>query len=145
MKVVPQRTFNRSAMIKPPLPLEKVKSPRYEKHQVQTFKCRVDPTDDKSSQYEIAVPFFDSGTPEEWIYFQRCLERAFSGQGDTTGPQQYKKTRMLLQGEALTAFEAHVSTTPGHSETVNSLKEALGAVTNSVFPKNAAQVQKRFL
>ena len=145
MKVAPQRTFNRSAMIKPPLPLEKVKSPRYEKHQVQTFKCRVDPTDDKSSQYEIAVPFFDSGTPEEWIYFQRCLERAFSGQGDTTGPQQYKKTRMLLQGEALTAFEAHVSTTAGHSESVNSLKEALGAVTNSVFPKKAAQVQKRFL
>ena len=145
MKVAPQRTFNKSAMIKPPLPLEKVKSPRYEKHQVQTFKCRVDPTDDKSSQYEIAVPFFDAGTPEEWIYFQRCLERAFGGQGDTTGLQQYKKVRMLLQGEALTAFEAHVTTAVNHAETVNSLKEALGAVTDSVFPKKLAQVQKRFL
>jgi len=145
MKVAPQRTYNKSAMINPPLPLEKVKSPRYEKHQVQTFKCRVDPTDLNSSQYEIAVPFFDAGTPEEWIYFQRCLERAFGGQGDTTGPQQYKKVRMLLQGEALTAFEAFVTTTANHKETLNSLKEALGAVTDSVFPKKSAQVQKRYL
>ena len=145
MKVAPQRTYNRSAMINPPLPLEREKSPRYEKHQVQTFKCRVDPTDDKSLQYDIAVPFFDEGTPEEWIYFQRCLERTFSGQGDTTGPQQYKKVRMLLQGEALTAFEAYVSTVANHLETLTSLKDALSAVTGSVFPKKASQIQKRFL
>ena len=50
MKVAPTRTYKKAAMLKPPLPLEKVKSPRYEKHQVQTFKCRVDPADNKLAQ-----------------------------------------------------------------------------------------------
>lgn len=85
MKVAPQHTFNKLAIIKMPLPLEKVKSPRYKKHQVQTFKCCVNPMDNTLSQYKIVVPFFDAGTQEEWIYFQQWLEQAFYGQGDTTG------------------------------------------------------------
>ena len=65
MKVPPTCTHNKPVMLKPPLPLEKVKIPQFKKHQVQMFKCRIDPTEDKSTQYNIAVPFFDTGTPEE--------------------------------------------------------------------------------
>ena len=52
---------------------------------------------------------------------------------------------MILQGGALTAFEAHMSTTDNHLETLNSVEEALGAVTDSVFPKKLVHMQKRFL
>ena len=68
---------------------------------------------------------FEAGTSEEWICFQKCLERAFSGQGDAMWVQQDKKVHMLLQREALMDFEAHVTSVPGHAETVCSLKEAL--------------------
>ena len=108
MKVHTPQTFNRQTAIKPPIGLERPPTPRFNKDQIQTFKCKNEPTNRDSAQYEIAVPYFSTGTPEEWIYFQRCLKRAISGQGDTTGPQQFKKVRMLLQGESLAAFEAQV-------------------------------------
>ena len=146
MKLATPRSFNRPAAVKPPIELERPVNPNYTKDQIQTFKCKTDPSDSSSSQYDIAVPYFDTGTPEQWIYFQRCFRRAVNGQGDTNGPKQYKKARMLLQGEALAAFEGQVSSQGiTHVETLNSFKSALAAVTESVFPKRAAQVQKRYL
>ena len=53
---------------------------------------------------------------------------------------------MLLLGEALAAFEGYVSAQPAtFKETQETFKKALSAVTESVFPKRAAQVQKRYL
>ena len=129
MKLATPRTFNRPTAIEPPIELERPPNPKFTKDQIQTFKCRNDPTDASSAGYEIAVLYFKTGTPEQWIHFQRCLKRAFNGQGDTNGPQQYSKVRMLLQGQALAAFEAQVSVVGStHMETQATLRNGLNAI-----------------
>lgn len=109
MKLANPRSFNKSTAIKCPIELVRPPNPKYTKDQIQIFKCRVDPKEESSVQCNIVVPYFDAGTPEQWIYFQQCLKRVLTSQGDTKGPQQYKKTRMLLKGEALVASEGFVS------------------------------------
>ena len=89
MKLSNPRAFNRPTVIQPPVPLERMATPKFGKDQVQTFKCRNDPAEPSSAQYDITVPFFSTGTPEEWIYFQRCLRRAMIGQGDGDGAKKY--------------------------------------------------------
>eukprot|EP00957_Ditylum_brightwellii_P091576 6972756-Ditylum_brightwellii.AAC.1 len=41
--------------------------------QFHTFKLHTTPADVTSPLYELSVPFFDCGTPEEWIQFRRSL------------------------------------------------------------------------
>ena len=143
MKLSVPCSFNIPMPVTPPIGLKRPHSPKFNKDQVQTFKCRSDPTYKDSSAYNIAVPYFNDGSPEELIYFQRFLKRATDGQGDTTGPSQFAKVRMLLQGEALSAFEAQVTVTNSHTETLTTVQEALDAVTASIFPDRAAQIQKK--
>lgn len=53
---------------------------------------------------------------------------------------------MLLQGEALPAFEAQVSNVGNlYIKITGSIRDALVAVTNTVFPKQVTQVQKGIL
>eukprot|EP00957_Ditylum_brightwellii_P114979 8769395-Ditylum_brightwellii.AAC.1 len=40
-----------------------------EQGQFHTYKLRTTPTDTTAPIYELSVPFFDKGTPEEWIKF----------------------------------------------------------------------------
>ena len=145
MKLSVPRTFNRAMSVTPPIDLKRPSIQKFSKDQVQTFKCRVDATNLNSNLYDIAVPYFSDGTPEEWIYFQRHLNRAYAGQGDTNGGQRYAKIRMLLQGEALAAFESQVTATDNHTETLDTLDRAIQAVSACVFPDRAAQIQKRYL
>ena len=129
----------------PPIPIEKEEPKPVRKEKVQTFKCCTDPSKKDSPSYEVYVPYFSDGTLEEWIVFLRTLTAAMKGQGDTTGPVQYIRARQLLQSSALATFEAHVSATVSHTETTTTFKEAMCAVGKDIFPKRAAQTQKRFL
>eukprot|EP00957_Ditylum_brightwellii_P196840 14997538-Ditylum_brightwellii.AAC.1 len=42
-----------------------------ERGQFHTYKLCTTPADMMSPLYELSVPFFESGTPEEWILFRR--------------------------------------------------------------------------
>lgn len=117
MKLSAPQTFNRQTAIKPPISFERPLAQNFNKDQVQTFKCKNDPGNRYSAKYKIAVPYFSAGTPEQWIYFQWCLQRAFNGQGNTNGPNQFKKTRITLQGEVLVAFKDQVFSVVAHTET----------------------------
>eukprot|EP00957_Ditylum_brightwellii_P134058 10220751-Ditylum_brightwellii.AAC.1 len=45
-------------------------APRQLEHgQFHTYKVRTTPADATSPIYELSIPFFDKGTPEEWIKF----------------------------------------------------------------------------
>eukprot|EP00957_Ditylum_brightwellii_P198026 15087299-Ditylum_brightwellii.AAC.1 len=46
-----------------PKPLERV--------QFHTYKLHTTPADATSPLYKLSLPFFESGTPEEWILFRR--------------------------------------------------------------------------
>ena len=93
--------------------------------------------------YELSIPFFSAGTPEEWLKFQKNLQAIFVGQDVTTGPTQYAMAKALLKGDALSVFEA--STIARGTITVTNFKLCLSDITGHVFPAKAAQTQKRYM
>eukprot|EP00957_Ditylum_brightwellii_P174129 13257806-Ditylum_brightwellii.AAC.1 len=72
-----------------------------ERGQFHTYKLRTIPADATSPLYELSVPFFDKGTPEEWIKFRCGLAAVLKGQNITQGPASYAVAKMLLKGNAL--------------------------------------------
>eukprot|EP00957_Ditylum_brightwellii_P039091 2954787-Ditylum_brightwellii.AAC.1 len=51
-----------------------------ERSQYHTYRLRITPADTNSPTYELAIPFFDKGTPEEWIKFRHGLQAVLKGQ-----------------------------------------------------------------
>eukprot|EP00957_Ditylum_brightwellii_P134460 10251120-Ditylum_brightwellii.AAC.1 len=76
-----------------------------ERGQFHTYKLRTTPTDATLPIYKLSVPFFDKGTPEEWIKFRRGLSAVLKGQNVTQGPASYAVAKTLLKGDALTVLE----------------------------------------
>eukprot|EP00957_Ditylum_brightwellii_P023156 1747439-Ditylum_brightwellii.AAC.1 len=68
MKMVPTTTKQSNPDVKWGIILFPRPDPRnLERGQFHTYKLCTTPTDATSSIYELSVPFFDKGTPEEWI------------------------------------------------------------------------------
>jgi hypothetical protein len=55
------------ARFPPPIPLEHAERKPLEKGEYLSYKLRNVPGDDSSPVYELAVPFFDTGTCEDWL------------------------------------------------------------------------------
>eukprot|EP00957_Ditylum_brightwellii_P076552 5818666-Ditylum_brightwellii.AAC.1 len=69
------------------------------------YKLCTTPADAKLSIYMLLVPFFDNGTPEEWIKFRRGLQAVLKRQNIMQGFPSYAVTKTLLKGNVLTVFE----------------------------------------
>lgn len=136
-------TTSSKRKIVPPIPLERPEKKELQKGEYQTYKLRNDPNDADSPGYELAVPYFSTGTCEEWLNFLKNLEKVFKGQGVTSGPGQYTVARRLLEGEALSTFNN--TATLQNAETVANFKLCVEAVTKSIFPTRAVLLQKRFM
>eukprot|EP00957_Ditylum_brightwellii_P024224 1827026-Ditylum_brightwellii.AAC.1 len=54
-----------------------------ERSQYHTYRLHTTPADTDSPTYKLAVPFFDKGTPKEWIKFWRRLQAVLKGQNVT--------------------------------------------------------------
>ena len=74
------------------------------KHESLTMKLRSDPADNNSQTYDLTIPFFRTGKPEEWLLFLKLLKQVLVGQNITAGPPKYAMTRRLIQGDTLTVF-----------------------------------------
>ena len=131
-------------VIVPVIPLErKLRTTSEKKLSGPTFKLRAQPNNENSQTYELTVPVFRSGTPEEWLLCKRDIKRIIRGQNVTTGPEMYAMARRILDGEALTAFEL-AATTRGN-ENVENFSNCLNDVTNHFFPRRALVLQKRWM
>eukprot|EP00957_Ditylum_brightwellii_P161694 12310586-Ditylum_brightwellii.AAC.1 len=73
--------------------------------QFHAYKLCTTPADATSPLYEFSVPFFDCGTPEEWIKFRCGLVAVLKGQNVTQGLASYTVAKILLKGDALMVFE----------------------------------------
>ncbi len=125
----------------PPIPLERPEKKALSEGECLTLKLKSVPTDENSQFCELSIPHFSTGTPEEWFKFRRDLDRVFTGQNLTTGPQQCAMVRRPLDGDALTKFNE--SATATGDETLPNLSAVLGAVTTHVMPQRALAHQKR--
>eukprot|EP00957_Ditylum_brightwellii_P067347 5112141-Ditylum_brightwellii.AAC.1 len=70
--------------------------------------------------YKLSIPFFDEGSPKEWIKFWRGLQAVLKGQNMTQGPASYAVAKTLLKGDTLMVFEqaetSHRNQTAPHFE-----------------------------
>eukprot|EP00957_Ditylum_brightwellii_P025657 1939882-Ditylum_brightwellii.AAC.1 len=51
-----------------------------ERGQFHTYKLCTTLANTDSPTYKLSIPFFDEGTPKEWIKFQRGLQAVLKGQ-----------------------------------------------------------------
>ena len=140
---IPRKMNNKSGFLPPPIPFQKPEKVILGKEDYLSMKLRSNPTEEKSSLYELAVPYFRNGTAEEWFRFEKNLANVFIRQNLTTGPTQYAMARRLLQGDCLTQFETKADELG--NESVPNFKLVMKAVRESVMPLRAVQTQKRYM
>jgi hypothetical protein len=75
-----------------------------------SFKLCAVPMDLDSQLYSLSVPFYTTGTPEQWILFRENLDKVLIGQNITTGPPTYAMTRCILEGAWLAKYEESAMT-----------------------------------
>lgn len=129
--------------VAPVIGLERPKARTLSKDECLQFKLRSRPTDADSTTYDLTVGYFRSGTPEEFLRFLRNVNKVFSGQNITTGPERYAIYRRLLQGDALAAFDR--AATKNGTETLDHLKRTVTELKTHVFPRKAVATQKRYM
>eukprot|EP00957_Ditylum_brightwellii_P201780 15327204-Ditylum_brightwellii.AAC.1 len=116
-------------------------TPRNLKHRTfHTYKLRTTPADTDSPIYELSIPFFDKGSPKEWIKFRCGLQAVLKGQNVTHGPTSYAVAKTLLKGDALTVFK-QAETVHGN-QTVPHYELCLDDMAAHVLPEKAGQTQK---
>ena len=89
------------------------------------------------------VPFFSTGTPEEWLKFKARFNRVITGQHMTTAVQMYACARRLLQGQALSTFNNMAEQQPNVN--IQYFGLCLDHVNESMFPQKAYITQTRWM
>ena len=125
----------------PPIPFIREEEKQASKFNSIAMKLRVNPTDQNSPTYEITVPFFSHGTPQEALDARANLLKIFRGQNITLGTNQCSTVRDVLKGDALNAFNKEIGTLG--SETVNNCSAALKVMVTNAFPTKALLRQKK--
>ena len=129
-----------------PIPLTRPKPLKAIPGESHKYKLRTAPTDGNSPQYELTVPYFSTGTCEEWLIFRKNLKKVTTGLNLTTGSARFELARNLLTGDALSIFNTTAAdTTLVMSETLTSFETCLDAVAYAVFPTRAELYQKRYM
>eukprot|EP00957_Ditylum_brightwellii_P079836 6071065-Ditylum_brightwellii.AAC.1 len=111
--------------------------------QYHTYKLCTTPADATSPIYKLSVPFFDDGTPEEWIKFWLGLQAVLKGQNVMQGPASYAVAKTLLKGDALTVFEQ--AEIDHNNQTVPHFELCLDDMAKHVFPEKARRTQKYYM
>ena len=75
---------SKKAHIKTPIPLERPKERKYQKHEYISFKLKNNPGQANSGEYEFTIPFFHTGSPEETILLVQNISKIFLGLDQTT-------------------------------------------------------------
>ena len=119
-------------MTLPPIPLERPEQTKMADGNYVSFKLRAVPTDPGSQLYSLSVPYYATGTPEQWILYRKNLSKVLVGQIITTGPPTYAMTRRILEGSSLAKFED--STIQRGTETLEHFTEVLNNMESYVFP-----------
>ena len=140
--------------LQPVLPLvpEKLPSVEEEKSNYVSFELKVRVgAPNNSTKYKKFVKKFEEGNPQEWIDLLKDLEEIWKQNSIEGGTDRVSTVRALVRGESLTAFESALQDArmneAGEEEeiTMEHVKIALEAVTTTVFPHRALEIQKLWM
>jgi len=135
-----QKNRNRIILI---IPFDRLEVTVLRKDQYLSFKLRSNPQDEASATYELTVPYYRSGTPEELLMFCENIQKVIVGQNITQGPAKYALAKRLLQGEALAQFK--IAAQSLGAETIAHFKSTMEQVITDQFPRQSLILQKRFM
>jgi hypothetical protein len=127
----------------PPIHLQRPRRVEWDSGTYLNLKLLAVPGNNDSPTYSMPVRYFDNGTPEEWLMFQKALSKVLIGQNITTGPPTYGMARRLMEGAALSKLDE--SALLHGAETLVHYEEVMRDITNYVFPTRALQIQKRYM
>ena len=117
-------------------PLEKV----LKKGEYIAIKCHNTPGDNDSGSYEIHIPYYGGGSPEEWLFWKDKLLKALDGQSIRTDPLRYTFTERLLTGDAK-AILIQAALDIG-IPTIDNFNKVLLEITKLAFPAYAFREQR---
>ena len=136
------RILQKKALV-PPITLERPEKEALEKGQYMDFKCKTNPSANDSATYNLPIPYFRAGKPEEWLRFRMNFDKVIAGQSITLAEHKFALARKLIEGDALAAFNEEAGR---HRNMTNAtLTTCLDAVTAHVFPAQALRTQTRYM
>ena len=108
-----------------------------------TLKCQNTPGDADSTTYNLQIPYFGSGTAEEWLQFVDNLNKGIKGQNIRRGDKRYELAEKLLIGDMLTAFKTQADARGDRNQ--NNFKLVLKDLASYVFKSTDYRDQKIYM
>jgi hypothetical protein len=149
MKVVQQTKQNdqnraKRSFTSPVIGLERPSEKDHVKGHYETLKLRNHPEKgDTSPQFSFVLDYYGTGTPEEFLLYEKGLKKVMKGQGLIIGPDKFETTRRTLEGDALATFND--ATLMQNDESIESYQKSMNVLKKHVFPARAMQMQKRWM
>ena len=104
MKIAKKKTRMQTPLVNLIINLERPLEMVLNQGEYIEIKCHNTSGDNDSGSYEINLPYYVGGSPEEWLVWKDKLLKAFNGQGISTGSLRYMFTECLLKGDAKATF-----------------------------------------
>ena len=89
------------------------------------------------------MPYFKSGTREQFLEFMDKVQAMIVGQNLTTGPQKVAFMRTVLEGYAYAYFIQYFVTVGNEDDAMFML--GVQTLTSHIFPQRALCMQKRYM
>ena len=84
MKIAKKKVRRQTPLVNPIIDLERPLEKVFKKEVYIGIKCHNTPGDDVSGFYEINLPYYGGGSPEEWLVGKDKLLKASDGQSIST-------------------------------------------------------------
>ena len=138
---IPKKNSVSTSIFKPVLPLlPEVLSNVADKEKSGYITMELSSAAGGVGKYKKHLAYFDDGSPQEWITFQKDMTEVWTQNGITTPEGRVAIIRNVLRGETLTTFEASVAKGRASLDgavldlTMVMVEGALSEVTTSIFP-----------
>ena len=150
---IPRIQKRRGSSLQPVLPLVPEKLPSHEEDKGKfisiDLKTRVGGPAGGAT-YKKYVRKFEEGNPQEWIDVRQDIKEIWTQNSIAGGTDRASTIRALLRGESLTAFETALQearSVDGEELAITPamVTTAMNAVTVSVFPHRALEIQKLWM
>ena len=143
MKIAKKKIKITSPLVNPIIDLERPLEEVLKKGEYIAIKCHNTLGVTDSGSYEINLPYYGGGTPEEWLVWKDKLLKALDGQSISMGPLGYTFTERLLTGDTKATFNQ--AALDIGIRTVENFNKVLMKMTKHAFPAYAFREQKRYL
>ena len=141
MKIAKKKVQMQSPLVNPIINLERRIEKVLNKGEYIAIKYHITPSDNDSGSYEINLPYYAGGSPEEWLVWKDKLLKALDGQSISTG--RYTFTERLLTGDAKATFNQ--AALDIGIRTIDNFNIVLMEMTKHAFPACVFREQKRYL